>query len=247
MAFLGHGLFRHRYWFRIALGLTVIGFILHSLWLGLTLWGHPYPFIVGHSDAHLLISWVVVLVFLLLARHYRLRLAGAFFVTSAIIFLLLSSFHQSDFRLVPALMQSPWIQVHLFLAFLAFALFMVGFLVGVAFILQDGQLKARHIGRWVQKLPPLAVLEGIHVKAIAWGLLLLTAAIVAGLALNRDQVGVFFTWDPKQIWVLSTWFFYAAWFQLRHLGRLRGRRGILVAILGFVIVITAFFGLTHQA
>lgn len=246
LGFVGQIVFRHTGWLTLVLRITIVGFCLHTAWLAVTLLPNGYPFIVGNSDAHRLVSWIVIVVFFCLSRFAELKNAGAIFVPVALVFFILSSFQQDVYRFGSETISSPWVLIHLLFAFIAFAIFLVSLVVGVAFILQEAQLKAKRLGRLVQKLPPLAVLDQIHYKALAVGLILLTAAILAGMALNKDLQGVFFTWDPKQIWVLSTWLLYALLLNLRIQSGWRGRRGIFLSILGFVVVVLVFFGLQHS-
>lgn len=240
LGFLGHVLFRSGGWLRFVYRVTLVGFCAHTAYFILTLAQNGYPYIAGDSDAYRLISWIVMAGFFALAQIYRLKTAGVFFVPSALIFLILSYFSYGGYRL-----SSPWVPIHLFLALIAFSVFFVSLVVGMAFIMQESQLKAKHLGRLVQRLPPLAVLDQIHYKALAIGLILLSGSILAGIALNKDLQGVFFTWDPKQIWVLSTWFLYVVLLNMRIQAGWRGRRGIFLSVLGFVIVVLAFFGLQH--
>ena len=122
----------------------------------------------------------------------------------------------------------------------------MSFVIGMAFILLESRIKAKQLGGLVRRLPPLEVLDSIHYKGLGVGLILLTASIIAGTILNKVVQGVFFTWDPKQLWVLFTWFLYVIFLEMRNRVGWRGRRGIFLSVLGFVIVIMAFFGMQHQ-
>ncbi len=243
--YVGHLFFRHRGWLRLTFRVTLVGFALQGLWLIVSLGPQGYPFITGDQDAYRLISWGVVAAFVLLSRFYHLKTAGIIFVPAALLVLLLSVAWTESYRFGEGIGSSPWVLVHLLLAFVAFTVFLVSLVVGIAFIVQEAQLKAKHLSRLVQKLPPLAVLDQIHYRALAVGLILLTASILAGMALNWDVKGVIFTGDAKQIWILSTWLLYAVLLNLRIRSGWRGRRGIVLSILGFVVVVLGFFGLQH--
>ncbi len=247
LGFLAYILFRPRRLARVAFWLAIAGFVIHTVGLALSVPGREYPFIYSTTDAYALISWVVTFLFIVLARLYHLQGAGAFFMIAAASLLILSLFGGGyrEFQLSAEV--NPWVLVHLLLAFMAFAVFLVSFVIGIAFIMAESRIKAKRLGGLVRRLPPLEVLDGIHYKALSLGLLLLTASIVAGSILNKVALGVFFTWDSKQLWVLFTWLLYAVMLQMRIRVGWRGRRGILLSILGFVIVILAFFGLQHGA
>lgn len=245
LGYLAYVLFRPRRLVDLAYGLALLGMGIHTLGLLLSLPERQYPFILSNSDAYAIISWVVALVFLVLVRIYRFQGAGAFFMIAATSLLILSLFgdDRDVFRLASDL--SPWVLIHLLLAFLAFSVFVVSFVVGIAFIVLEARIKSKQLGGIVRRLPPLEVLDSIHYKALGLGLLLLTAAIIAGAILNKVVQGAFIIWEPKQLWVFFTWFLYALLLEMRIRSGWRGRRGILLSILGFVVVILAFFGLQH--
>lgn len=60
---------------------------------------------------------------------------------------------------------------------------------------------------------------------------LIFAAIWAQVAWNR-----FWGWDPKEVWALITWFFYAAFLHLRLSRGWHGEKSAWLAVIGFVII-----------
>ncbi len=245
IAYLAHILFRPRRLASRAYWLAIFGLVVHGAGLLIRLPSNGYPFIVSYSDAYAVSSWAVAALFVIMSRMYRFQGVGAFLLPAALSLLILSLFGGRHDTFVLSSGVSPWLLIHLLLAFLAFAVFVVSFVIGIAYILLESRLKAKTVDSLVRRLPPLEVLDGIHYKALGIGLLLLTASIIAGTILNKVAQGVFFTWDAKQLWVLFTWFLYAVFLELRIRVGWRGRRGILLSVLGFIMVFLAFFGLQH--
>lgn len=243
--FLGYILFRRFSLLRFAFWLTIAGLALHTIWLANVLIANGYPFILSNRDAYILVAWTVSTLYVLLSRFYHFQAAGAFFLPIAICFLILGLFGTGDYEFGVATIISPWVVIHLFLAFMAFSVFLVSFVIGIAFIVLEFRIKSKELGGLERKLPPLEVLDGIHYKALGLGLVVLSAAIIAGTILNKVIQGAFFTWDPKQLWVIFTWILYAILLQMRVKVGWRGRRGIFLSVLGFMIVVMAFFGLQH--
>jgi HemX protein len=243
VAFLGFILFKRRSWYLVAHRTCILAFVAHTAFLLVSLIKNGYPFILSDHDAYQMIAWMIVAAFLALVRSERFEASGALFLPTCIIFIVLSFFGNHDYAFISATALSPWVVIHLLLAFLAFAVFLASFITGLAFIIQERQIKAKQLGALVRRLPPLNVLDAIHYKALAVGLILLTASIIAGLLLNKDTQGVFFTWDAKQIWVLMTWLLYVMLLDMRIRVGWKGSRGILLSLLGFCIVIIVFFGL----
>lgn len=245
LGFLSYVVVQRTWLIRIAYRTTLAGLALHTLALGWLFARSGFPFILSNNDAYVLIGWAVVALFLALSRTYRFKTAGAFLIPAALGLMVLSLFGPGRYQFGSEAISDPWVVIHLGLAFLAFASFLVSFMIGIGFILVEWRIKAKDLGGLIRKLPPLEVLDAIHYKALGLGLLLLTASIIAGAVLNKNVLGVFLTDDPKQLWILFTWFLYALFLELRnHIGW-RGRRGIVLSVLGFIIVVLGFFGLPH--
>ena len=183
-----------------------------------------------------------------LGLHFRFRWqgAGVFFTPLAFIFLILAACHGGQFQLGSPVLASPWAVIHLFLVFMAFTIFLVSIVVGFAFVLLESRVKRKKIPPFFQKLPSLESLDQIHYRALTMGFILLTLGIVAGGLLSKDIKGVYFIGDPKQIWVLGMWCFYAILLNTRIRVGWRGRRGILLSLIGFfafVILLVGFLGM----
>ncbi len=244
VAFLGAWLFRPRLLVRFAYLGTVFGLVVHSLGLFFRLRENAYPYIISNQEAYLLVAWGLVTSYVLLCRFYRIRLAGAFFMPIAVSLMVFSLTGGGSYQIDVGGM-NPWVIIHLLLAFLAFAVFLASFVIGLTYIFLESRIKAKRLNGVVRRLPSLEVMDGLHYKALALGLILLTVSIVAGTVLNKVALGVFFTWDLKQIWVLTTWILYAVFLEARIRIGWRGRRGIFLSVLGFAVIILVFLGIQH--
>ncbi len=98
----------------------------------------------------------------------------------------------------------------------------------------------KRIGAFIQpflkNISPNLVDE-ITYRAVAIGFPLFTlgglifAAIWAQIAWDR-----FWGWDPKEVWALITWFFYAAFLHLRLSRGWHGEKSAWLAVIGFAII-----------
>lgn len=81
------------------------------------------------------------------------------------------------------------------------------------------------------------LLDEVTYRAVAIGFPLFTlgglifAAIWAQIAWDR-----FWGWDPKEVWALVTWFFYAAFLHLRLSRGWHGEKSAWLAVIGFTII-----------
>src|SRR5581483_3339888 len=142
-----------------------------------------------------------------------------------------------DSRLMSAGMAS-----HIFLTFLGFSHFTLGFGVGVAFWVQEGQLKQHQIKSWSYRLPALDALDQLTVFYIGFGFLFW----FAGLGLGAVQA--FQVWnrlplsDPKILGSFLVLMIYACFFLLRWGFQMRGRKSMVLVMAGYLLALFTFVG-----
>lgn len=114
------------------------------------------------------------------------------------------------------------------------------FLFGTAFYLLARMILRKRIAAWIQpflKNVKLDLVDEITYRSVAIGFPLFTlgglifAAIWAQIAWDR-----FWGWDPKEVWALITWFFYAAFLHLRLSRGWHGEKSAWLAVIGFAII-----------
>jgi ABC-type transport system involved in cytochrome c biogenesis permease subunit len=91
-------------------------------------------------------------------------------------------------------------------------------------------------------LPPGELLEKMVYRGIQVGFPLLTLGIVTGSIWANYAWGRPWGWDPKETWSLITWIIYAFYLHARIVHGWKGRRAMLVAIIGFFVVVFTFLG-----
>ena len=94
-------------------------------------------------------------------------------------------------------------------------------------------------------LPTADNLDRITYKTICIAFPLLTLMIAAGAYWANRTWGSYWSWDPKETWAAITWLVYAGYLHMRITRGWRGRRAAFFAILGFVVVMFTFFGVTY--
>ncbi|MED3660595.1 c-type cytochrome biogenesis protein CcsB [Ureibacillus sp. FSL K6-8385] len=62
-------------------------------------------------------------------------------------------------------------------------------------------------------------------------------ALVFAMIWAQEAWGRFWGWDPKEVWALITWLFYAAYLHLRLSKGWEGRKSAWLALIGFAIII----------
>ncbi len=135
--------------------------------------------------------------------------------------------------------------VHFSLMSLAFATFVVSFLMAVFFLLQESRIKNHRFTSFSQKLIPLETLDRLYFRVLSIGFLLLSSGMIVGAVLSRQNHGVFFRHDPRTLGAYATWALYAVILNIRFAAGLRGRKGIVLSLLGFLGVALTFLTLGH--
>jgi len=232
----------------IAVALTWLAVALHAaavLTRGLSSsrvpWGNMYEFALTGA-------LVVAAVFLGLVVWRRdLRWLGVFAVGPVLltIGLALTVLYTDSAQLVPAL-QSPFLIVHVFIAFISSALFTLAFSVNVLQLVQDKRGQARERGRapsrglFMDRLPAAAELEQLGYRMVALSFPLWTFTLVAGAIWAEQAWGRYWGWDPKEVWTFVIWVVYAAYLHARATRGWDGRRATYLSIAGFVCVLINF-------
>ncbi|TXL67884.1 c-type cytochrome biogenesis protein CcsB [Cerasibacillus terrae] len=120
------------------------------------------------------------------------------------------------------------------------------FITGLVIYLLCRLIARKRIGAALQPLMKkvnLDLVDEISYRAVAIGFPLFTlgglifAAIWAQIAWDR-----FWGWDPKEVWALITWFFYAAFLHLRLSRGWHGEKSAWLSIVGFAIIMFNLVG-----
>jgi cytochrome c-type biogenesis protein CcsB len=203
---------------------------------------HHLPITSPHEAASFF-AWCVMLLFFAIEIRYKVKLLGSF--TMPVVFFLMfiaSMLNREVLPLAPVL-QSNWLGVHTFFAFLANAAFALACGTGVMYLVQEHYLKSKRLGDLFGRLPSVQTLDYIGYRLITIGFPLLTLAIITGVIWAEQAWGRLWRWDPREVWSMTTWLIYATILHMRLLAGWRGRRAAVLSVVGFVTVLIAFFGI----
>jgi ABC-type transport system involved in cytochrome c biogenesis permease subunit len=130
---------------------------------------------------------------------------------------------------IPAL-QSLWLVLHVTLAFVGEAFFVVSLVAAIIFLATRQEERKTAADR-------------IMYTSIAIGYPIFTVgALIFGAIWAEVAWGQWWSWDPKETWALITWLVYTAYLHTRLVRRLRGRVSAVLAIVGFAFTAFTFFG-----
>jgi len=207
--------------------------LVHLAYLAaLTLHWRQFP-AATVSQALSIVAFAVAVVYVFVEWHGRARSTGFWMVSLVFFFQLLSSVLTRPNPPDLAIFHDPFFAVHVSLALLGYAAFVVAAGYAFLFLQLYRDLKAGRFSTFYGKLPPLEVLERMMLGALFVGFVTLTGAVVTGAFWAERLYHNGWMRDPKILFTLATWVLYAAALLLRRLRRWQGRQTALASLAGF--------------
>jgi ABC-type transport system involved in cytochrome c biogenesis permease subunit len=154
---------------------------------------------------------------------------------TAIILLSLTSSPISDRSIAPPIpaLQSYWLVLHVSFAFIGESFFTLAFVAAIYYLAVNNEEQKKRADR-------------IIYTSVAIGFPIFTAgALIFGAIWAQYAWGRYWSWDPKEIWALITWFVYTGYLHARLVKKWRGKMTAVLSIVGFVFTIFTFFGVNY--
>jgi cytochrome c-type biogenesis protein CcsB len=228
---------------RLMHGAAIVGLVLHTVSILQRHFAGGHLPIVSPHEATSFFAWCTVLLFFALEARYRLGLLGSFIMPVVFLLMLAAALLSRDMTPLSPVLQSNWLGVHVFFAFMGNAAFALAFVTGVMYLVQEHFLKSKHLGDLFGRLPDIQKLDYVNYRLITVGFPLLTLAMITGAMWANSAWGSYWRWDPREVWSLATWLIYAMILHARLVAGWRGRRASVLSIIGFATVLISFFGI----
>jgi len=182
------------------------------------------------------------LFFLYLRKAYKIAGLGSIVLPVISVTMIWAFTLPSSIRPLPPVLQSYWLPIHTLFAFTGDAIFLVGCLVSIIYLLAERDIKKKRLHAIFGTFPSLETLDRINYKCMSYGFPFLTIGIITGSIWAQTAWGSSWSWDPKETWSLITWIVYAILIHNRLTMGWRGRRTAYLMILGFISVVVTFLG-----
>lgn len=196
--------------------------------------------ITGFFEAINFLGMGIVLVFLVMEFRYKVPSLGSFMLPLVIVLMAPAALVPGRIEELKPVLKSGWLGIHTTLAVLGDAAFAFSFIVSVMYLVQERQLKRKHLGAIFHRLPPLDVMDTLGYKALSFGWPLFTLGMVTGSIWAESAWGSYWSWDIKETWSLIVWIVYLALLHLRTIGW-RGKKMAYLSVAGFLFVLVSFF------
>lgn len=136
-----------------------------------------------------------------------------------------------------ASMRSMWLLLHILTSVVAYAAFTVTFGAGVFFLLR------RHLG--VGSRYKAEEISRVGYRAAVFGFPFMTMVILTGALWAKYKFGVYWSWDPIEVWSLVTWLAYSAYLHAQYNRGWEGSRAAWLSIVGYGTVVCTYLFFSH--
>jgi len=132
------------------------------------------------------------------------------------------------------------LQLHAWLALLAYATLAVAALLALMLWLQERALSRREIHGWLRALPPLVELETLLFRTIGTGFVLLGATLLTGVLFVEDLLAQHLV--HKTVLSVLSWLVFGVLLLGRWRLGWRGRTAVHWTLAAMALLVLAFFG-----
>jgi cytochrome c-type biogenesis protein CcsB len=232
-------------WAGYAVAIFAAGAMLHALDLvarGISAGNIP---VANFPESLSFLAWLTALLSLVLVVRLKMEVIGAYVAPGV---MLAAGSAYLMMRAAPLVLPDPlrsvWLPIHVSLAFLGEALFVLAAIVSVVYLVHESRLKGKRPLGALGAMPSLEKLDRINYRLLACGFVLLSLAILSGAIWADATWGYFWSWEPRESWSLLTWLLYAALLESRLTVGWRGRRAAALTIAVFTVLLGSFVGVS---
>ena len=247
-AYVAHFAWRDPRVGRLATGLLAGGVLAHTFVIGMQTVQAGHAPLVGTSAAISAFVWLLGLSYLYIELTADERSMGMF-VSVLLVGLDVIPALDPAVTPRPPVLQSPLFTIHVMSLLFAYASFALACVLGVTYALLFKEIKAKQLGFFYTRLPPLASLDLMNSRAITVGWTFLTIGVVVGAiwawqvkgSPSPDpRVQAMSLADPKILVALVSWGIYSFALLARKAGGWSGRRAAYLSGIAFAVVLLNF-------
>ena len=236
---------------RIATVLLVFATFAHTFVIGMETMrvGHV-PF-ASPTSAISMFVWLLALSYLYVELTTAERAMGVFILPLLVVLQTIPAFSAGATEPRSVILESPWFGVHVSSLLFAYASFALAAVLGITYVLQFKEIKAKALGFFYERLPSLNVLDEMNLRAVKIGWLFLTVGLITGaiwasqLPPSGDLSASMSMADPKIFVAVLCWAVYSFELYAQRAIGWRGRRAALLSAIGFGIVLLNFVPVSY--
>jgi len=160
----------------------------------------------------------------------------------AILFFYIFSISLPRSGVFPPELRTVLFPIHVTFSMAGYAFFFLSFATGGIYLLQERHIKFK-VFKWsFKRIPSLVELDFMNYRTVQLGFTFITLGMLSGSIWSQRAWGSIWNWDPKEVLTLIVWMVYAAYLHLRLILGWKGRKTAILSVIGFILVLIAFFG-----
>jgi ABC-type uncharacterized transport system permease subunit len=220
--------------FKIALAAFLVAAVLHFVSIA------EEGIFTGHFPTNnfyeslSMCAFLITLTFLFVYWRYRLETLGVFIFPLVFMMTLVSTMGNPVSTWTSPVVRNAWLTIHIILVLLGYAALLFATVGSVIYLFQERELKSKKPRRLYYRLPPLGTLDDLVSKAITFGFVFITLAIVAGSTWAFIELKGAWIADPKIAISFLTWGIYMALVFFRVNAGWRGRKAAVMTLMAVV-------------
>ncbi len=194
----------------------------------------------GFSSALSLMLWLAVLIYWIESFYARMEGLLPLALPLAGVCAILGGFFPGQHLLPNA--ASLMFRIHFFVAMVAYSLFTLATLHAIIMAFAERRLHKGEFSRPLSSLPPLLTMEALLFRLILIAFLLLTIALVSGIAFSETLFGKALEFNHKTLFSILSWLIFATLLVGRFAWGWRGRKAQNWTVAGFIALLLAYIG-----
>jgi len=229
--------------YKILFALVAIGFILHTIGLGLRWYiSGRAPWSNGY-ESMIYIAWTTTLAGVIFTRKSFGGLAATMILASTLLLVSMLSFLDPEITPLVPVLKSYWLTIHVSLEAGSYGFLMLGAIIGLInlilmiFITKTNKDRVKRIITEMSYISELTLVGGLVMVSIG--------TYLGGIWANESW-GRYWGWDAKETWALVTILVYAFILHMRIIPKLTGLFVYNVStIFGLATVIMTYYGVNY--
>jgi ABC-type transport system involved in cytochrome c biogenesis permease subunit len=216
--------------FRFALGAFFTGVVLHFVaivQLGVVSGRLP---VNNFNESMSLCAFLIAIAYLIVQWRYQFSGLSVFVFPLVFLMTQIGSMEFPVGSWADTRVRGAWLVMHIFLILLGYAALALTALASVFYLIRERQLKRKTSSSLFERLPPLATLDNLITRFMAFGFVFITLGVIAAITWAFIDKGTQWIFEPTVIISLATWLFYLVMVFLRVTAGWRGRKAALMAL-----------------
>ena len=214
-----------------------ITLFFHFLYLLLRTIQFDHPPITNVFEIFTVLAFSISFAYFILELVTDIRGTGPFIIIISIVFQIISTFFIQDLTEVKEVLRSNLLGIHVISALIGYSGITISAVYGVLYLILYNEIKLNKFGLIFNRLPSLEILERMSFIAAIIGFVFLSITIIIGIIWLPKAFVQFSYLDPKLIGTFAVWILYGIGLINKFLGKWRGKKLIILSIIGFALAI----------